>query len=50
MAWEECVTSIRANLDPNAKEVNQVIWTGPKAQVTEDNLKPTVFRRVSRLP
>ncbi|UZT98059.1 Hint domain-containing protein [Chryseobacterium fluminis] len=43
MAWEECVTSIRANLDPNAKEVNQVTWTGPNAQVTEDNLETDSF-------
>lgn len=43
MAWEECVTSIRANLDPNAKEVNQVTWTGPKAQVTQENLDTDSF-------
>jgi|GEM_PF-1200491 len=43
MAWEECVTSIRNNLDPNAKEINQVTWTGPNAQVTQEQLDSDSF-------
>ncbi|HYF32995.1 MAG TPA: Ig-like domain-containing protein [Chitinophagaceae bacterium] len=43
MAWEECVTSIRQNLDPNAKEIGQVIWTGPNAQVTQEQLSGDTF-------
>lgn len=38
MAWEECVTSIHQNLDPNAQEVLQVNWASiPVKDLQEDN-------------
>lgn len=41
MAWENCVDNIRATLDKNAKEVNQVVWS----TITKDQLENDTFRR-----
>lgn len=45
MAWEQCVSSIHQNLDPNGKEINQVIWTGSGAMVTQNQLDDDTFAK-----